>query len=907
MEFLSQIASAYYKAEGQEIKEFCFVFPNRRAGLFFQKQIGDIATEPLFSPAIMTIKDLFSLLSGLNSIDRLDSLFKLFKIYIELSGSKETFDEFLFWGDVILGDFDDVDKYLVDAKRLFANVKDLKDIGNDYSFLSKKQLEAVQTFWSNFLPVGESEKKEKFRATWEILYPLYLKFKEVLETAGVGYEGMIYRKTAEAILDKGDNIHSVTDKLSMFKGVVFVGFNALSACEKVLLETLKKAGKADFYWDFSGELITDVNNKSSLFMRENIIRFPSRFKLDLSPTVPCEIEVIGVPSAVGEARMVSRIVSKVGGGLNTAVVLPDESLLMPVLYSIPQEVESVNVTMGYPLKFGSVVSLMQSIMELQKGPFYYRRVLPVLRHHYIKMVAKEKASLLMRKIVESNMVYVNESEFYEHPLLKMIFRHAPDVSAYMLEILEYLNNSAELTKIEKEFVYFFYTAVSRLGDLHIPVNIDTYCKLLMQIVNSTSIPFKGEPLAGLQIMGVLETRALDFDNIIICSMNDGVFPSKAPANSFIPFNLRKGFGLPDYEFKDGVTAYHFYRLICRASKVFLLYDTRSEGMQTGEMSRFIHQLKYHYQLPLKESIATFKVTSHNRDAIVIEKSPAISETVSDLFLKGGKGALSASSINTFIDCPLKFYFQFVKGVAEEESVSEEVEADTFGSIFHKAIELLYQDYKGKTVSCEMLDKLYADIPKIEKAVADAFYNVLKINEIKGRNLLIQKLIIRYIQQTIFYDKRIAPFEYVNSEQKYRYDFTLENGMVVALKGFFDRIDRRKGVTRIVDYKTGKGGLSFRTLEDLFDTTSKSRNKIAFQMILYALMIDSKDSVTISPYLLRELFRDTDLEMVVDKEILEEFSILLNSTLMKIFDSGTPFIQTEDLKKCEYCPYSVICR
>ncbi len=907
MEFLSQIASAYYKAEGQGIKEFCFVFPNRRAGLFFQKQIGDIATEPLFSPAIMTIKDLFSLLSGLNSIDRLDSLFKLFKIYIELSGSKETFDEFLFWGDVILGDFDDVDKYLVDAKRLFANVKDLKEIGNDYSFLSKKQLEAVQTFWSNFLPVGESEKKEKFRATWEILYPLYLKFKEVLENAGLGYEGMIYRKTAEAILDKGDNIHSVTDKLSMFKGVVFVGFNALSACEKVLLETLKKAGKADFYWDFSGELITDVNNKSSLFMRENIIRFPSRFKLDLSPTFPCEIEVIGVPSAVGEARMVSRIVSKVGGGLNSAVVLPDESLLMPVLYSIPQEVESVNVTMGYPLKFGSVVSLMQSIMELQKGPFYYRRVLPVLRHHYIKMVAKEKASLLMRKIVESNMVYVNESEFHEHPLLKMIFRHAPDVSAYMLEILEYLNNSAELTKIEKEFVYFFYTAVSRLGDLQIPVNIDTYCKLLMQIVNSTSIPFKGEPLAGLQIMGVLETRALDFDNIIICSMNDGVFPSKAPANSFIPFNLRKGFGLPDYEFKDGVTAYHFYRLICRASKVFLLYDTRSEGMQTGEMSRFIHQLKYHYQLPLKESIATFKVTSHNRDAIVIEKSPAISETVSDLFLKGGKGALSASSINTFIDCPLKFYFQFVKGVAEEESVSEEVEADTFGSIFHKTIELLYQDYKGKTVSCEMLDKLYADIPKIEKAVADAFYNVLKINEIKGRNLLIQKLIIRYIQQTIFYDKRIAPFEYVNSEQKYRYDFTLENGMVVALKGFFDRIDRRNGVTRIVDYKTGKGGLSFRTLEDLFDTTSKSRNKIAFQMILYALMIDSKDSVTISPYLLRELFRDTDLEMVVDKEILEEFSILLNSTLMKIFDSGTPFIQTEDLKKCEYCPYSVICR
>ncbi|MFA6334400.1 MAG: PD-(D/E)XK nuclease family protein [Bacteroidales bacterium] len=907
MKFLSQIASAYYSGEGQKIKEFCFVFPNRRAGLFFQKQIGEIASGPLFSPTIMTIKDLFILLSGLTPVDRIDALSRLYNIYMELSGSKESFDEFIFWGDVILGDFDDVDKYLVDAKRLFKNIKNIKEIESDYSFLSKKQLEAVQTFWSNFLPVGDSEKKEKFIATWEILYPLYLRFKAELESNNLGYDGMIYRKTAEDIIKKGDDCLSLIDKLSGFRGIVFIGFNALSACEKKLLETLKKAGIADFYWDFSDDIIRDSNNKASLFMRENIALFPSKYDLDFSAGQSREIEVIGIPSAVGEARMISKIVKEVGGGLETAVVLPDESLLMPVLYSIPEEVESVNVTMGYPLRYGSIVSLMQSIMELQKGPFYYRRVVPVLKHHYIKMVVKNEADLLLKRITDGNMVYIDEIEFSGHPLLKMIFRHTSDISSYLLEILEYLNNAVELTKIEKEFIYFFYTAVSRLGDLKIPINVDTYYKLLMQVVNSTSIPFKGEPLAGLQIMGVLETRALDFDNVVICSMNDGVFPSKSPANSFIPYNLRKGFAMPDYEFKDGVAAYHFYRLICRAKKVFLLYDTRSDGMQTGEMSRFIHQLKYHYQLPLKESIATFKVTSHKREAIVIEKSQEIVKTIAGLFLKGGSSALSASSINTYIDCPLKFYFQFIKGVTEEERVSEGVEADTFGSIFHNSMELLYKDFKGYTVNRDMLSRLADDTEKIEKATKDAFYKVLNISEIKGHNLLIQKLIIRYVQQTIFYDKAKTPFEYISSEQRYYYDFTLDNGMVVGIKGFIDRIDRREGVLRIVDYKTGSGGLSFAALENLFDTTQKKRNKIAFQMILYALMLQKDENVIISPYLLRELFRETNLEMIIDKEILDQFAKLLNDTLLNIFDPSTPFIQTNDQKRCQYCPYTVICR
>lgn len=908
MKFLSQIASAFYSIEGEKIKDYCFVFPNRRAGLFFQKYLGEVATKPLFSPSIITISDLFTRLAGIYTVDRLEALYKLYVLFAELSGSKESFDEFIYWGDVILADFDDVDKYLIDAEKLFANVKDLKDIESDYSFLSKRQLEAVQTFWSNFLPVGESEKKIKFRAVWEVLYPLYIRFKESLEASSMGYEGMVYRKIAEVFRKNDESANQLFNNIGDFRGVVFVGFNALNECEKVLMKALKNRGVADFYWDFDGELIQDVSNKASLFMRENIALFPSKYNIDFSIEHDREIEVIGIPSAVGEAKMVSNIVAGVGGGLNTAVVLPDESLLMPVLYSIPEDVESVNVTMGYPLRAGSIVSLMESVMVLQKGSFYYKRVLPVLRHNYLKMIAGEEVKLLIDKIVKGNMVYIEQSEFDIHPLLQLIFRHCPDISEYLLEILEYLNNSAELTKIEKEFIYYFYTAISRIRDLHIPMNTDTYCRVIHEFVNSTSIPFKGEPLAGLQIMGVLETRALDFDNVIICSMNDGTFPSKSPVSSFVPYNLRKGFGLPDYEFKDGVTAYHFYRLIYRAKKIYLLYDTRSDGLKNGEKSRFIHQLRYHYQVPLKEYVTTFNISSTKREAVVIEKNADLVRRIGELFCKGGERMLSASSINTYLDCPLKFYFQYVKGVEEEESVSEGVEADTFGSIFHKAMELLYNEFKGKLVTKESLTLLMKNGKKIEDAITDAFYQVLRMKEIKGHNLLIHKLITRYVLQTAKYDISKAPFEYVSSEQRQSYDFTFENGTIVPLKGYIDRIDIKDGTKRIVDYKTGSGDLRFRTVQDLFDTTARQRNKIAMQMIMYALMLYDNKPIIIAPYLLRELFKeDQSLEMIVDKELLDEFSVSLSNTLLKIFDSTSPFVQTLDTNMCSNCPFSVICR
>ncbi len=357
-----------------------------------------------------------------------------------------------------------------------------------------------------------------------------------------------------------------------------------------------------------------------------------------------------------------------------------------------------------------------------------------------------------------------------------------------------------------------------------------------------------------------------------------------------------------------MTAYHFYRLIYRAKKIYLIYDTRSEGLKSGEKSRFIHQLKYHYQLPLKENITTYNISSNKREEVIIEKNPALVKRIGELFYIGGERMLSASSINTYLDCPLKFYFQYVKGIEEEETVSEGVEADTFGSIFHKAMEILYEDFKGKVVTRESLSILMKNNKKIEDSITDAFYHVLKMKEIKGHNLLIHKLITRYILQTARYDISKTPFEYVSSEQRKCFNFTLENGTIVPLKGYIDRIDIKEGTKRIVDYKTGSGDLKFRSVQDLFDTTARQRNKIAMQMIMYALMLYDNKPVIIAPYLLRELFKeDSGLEMIVDKELLDEFSGSLSTILGKIFDSTSPFIQTDDLIRCSYCPFSVICR
>ena len=959
--FLYQVATLFYQQYGAEIHRLAFVFPNRRAGLFFQKYLSEISEKPLFSPSILTINDLFMQLSGKHPADKIQMLFRLYELYEQRSGSSESFDEFIYWGEMLLNDFDDIDKYMVDARMLFRNVSDLKSLDDDFNYLSPEQVQAIRSFWSSFYPKGDSPNQQHFLELWEILYDLYAGLRTSLAKDGCGYDGMIFREVVEQ-LEK----EPMSD--FPFDRVVFVGLNALSVSEERLLLALQKKGVADFYWDYVGPWVTDPDNKASFFLERNLRLFPSRMELPATEPVQAEIRVLGVPSAIGQAKQVYPILQALAdeqqltdeSALRTAIVLPDEHLLVPVLNAIPEAIQHINVTMGYPLAGTPVAALMEYILTLQKNiryidrvpVFYFRDVLPILNHQYVMAAAPEEVSQLVKDMTAGNRIYVHAADLNRHELLSILFtpvQNTEELSDYLIHVLEALNaclrnnrpnpddeemisNSTQTTvDIEQEFIFHYFATVNRMKEVmheaKIEMRLDTYFRLLKRMTDLITIPFEGEPLSGLQVMGVLETRALDFDRLIILSMNEGIFPLKKAANSFIPYNLRRGFGLPTYEHQDSVWAYHFYRLIRRAKQVTLLYDTRTTGLQTGEVSRFVHQLRYHYQYPLIDELVVYDVASSAVPPISVQKTAEVEKLLSD-FLFGGPRALSASAINTYLDCPLKFYFSVLEQIQEEDEITETVERDVFGSILHKVMEDLYAPFKGKLVTADLLKLLRKDQPlltgTIARAFAELFFKSPVVRPLEGENFLTGEMIRKYAEKILEQDARFTPFHYIESEKKVRATITLSDRRIVQLKGFIDRVDSLDRVLRIVDYKTGSGKLEFESVEGLFDKEAKDRPKAVMQVFLYAWMYQQLPEYTGMPiqpaiYYLRTLFQRSFDPVVEQKkgrgkadkvnsfqDFASDFEDKLRQCLDEIFDLDIPFTQTETGKACAYCSFRGLC-
>lgn len=954
--FLQQIASLFYQQYGAEVSRLAFVFPNRRTGLFFQKYLSEVADKPLFSPTILTINDLFVQLSGKQTADRINMLFMLYDIYVRHSGSTETFDEFLYWGEMLLNDFDDVDKYMADARMLFTNVTDLREIENDFSFLDAEQIAAIRTFWSSFYPKGDSPNQEEFLAVWKILYTLYNDLRDALAAEGRGYEGMIFREVVEQM--EQNNCCDLP-----YTKVVFVGLNALSVAEERFLIQLQKRGIADFYWDYASDKVTDPNNKASYFVERNLKNFPSQYPLPVEEKVDTEIEVIGIPSGIGQAKQVYTLLNELckedemspEEALRTAIILPDEHLLIPVLNAIPEQIRRINVTMGYPLAGTPVASLMEYILALQKNVryvdrqpvFYFRDVLPILNHRYISSTCPEIVNALVKDIAENNRIYISAADLGKTDLLSVLFLPVTDVntfSDYLINVLQELNKvmhalssgeeeedaTQRTNDLEQEFIFHYFTTVNRMKeimqDAGIEMKIDTYFRLLKRVTDTITIPFRGEPLSGLQIMGVLETRALDFDRLIILSMNEGIFPLRKAANSFIPYNLRRGFGLPTYEHQDSVWAYHFYRLIYRASHVSLLYDTRSNGLQTGEVSRFVHQLHYHYEVPLQNKLVVYNVSSAKTPALQVKKTDEVMQRL-NAFHKGGSRAISASAVNTYLDCPLKFYFSVVEGIQEEEEVSETIESNVFGSILHKVMEELYMPLCGKIVTADLLKAIKKDTPVLTGAIARAFAEIFFMSDVvrplTGQNFLIGEMIRKYVEKILERDSKLTPFRYIESERKINRLFTLgDNRTEIQLKGFIDRIDEVRDAIRIIDYKSGSGTSVFTSVESLFDKEDKDRAKAVMQVFMYSWMLGAAPAgKTIQPgiYYMRTLFSDsfdasvsrrierTKTEPVTDFSAYSEaFEGELRRCLDEIFGRETPFTQTTTEKACAWCPFKDIC-
>ena len=976
--FLEQVAAYLNRVYSAELQRFCIVFPNVRAGLFFRKYLAELSDKPVWAPAFRSLESLMEEITGLTQADPLSLIFDLFQVFKQHKPTNESFDDFYFWGEMLLDDFDDVDKHIVDARDLFRNVSDLKEIDLLFDYLTEEQKTAIRVFWQDFNGGNSGSLKTDFATVWTALYPIYDSFKQRLKAKSLGYGGMIQRE-AVRLLSEGNATHTPCEKY------VFIGFNALTPCESFFFKSLQKQDRAIFFWDYDDYYLTNTWHEAGTFMRENLHRFPppSGWFFDTRNLVhPSKhIEIISVPSETGQARLAGQLLEdrfQVSGfkfqvssfnqkskiknqkfdWSRTAVALPDEHMLLPMLSSLPEAARDINITMGYPFTCSPANSLFERLVALQQhiriyadGPrFYHNDVCMVLYHPYIQDIIPDKANSIIKNITEHNRIYVETpppdplpQDEGENGLLHLIFRQctkAQEFSEYLLAIVSKIVDSTCLPLPPGEGAGGWgslYTALQRIHDVlatdDIDMDIHVFSRLLRKVFASLKIPFSGEPLKGLQVMGMLETRALDFDHVIILSMNEGIFPKGNHKQSFIPYNLRKGFGLTTSERNDAISAYHFYRLIQRATNVHLIYNSAATDSNTGEMSRFLSQLVYEQAFNVQQRNITFRVSIDRAVPIVKERTDEVRRILNMYLAETGEiRQLSPSAINSYLDCRLRFYFRYVDGLKELDEVTDEIDHSVFGKLLHKTMELIYHPYVNEEITADTLTRLQNNKQGINNALLRAFaedyFYVKQVNDsdITGRNIIIREVLLKYIVRILEVDKNATPFTILSLEKRLDVPVPIYhegNTVRLNMRGFIDRLDYTGNTYRIIDYKTGNAHRNFTGIAELFDR-SKTGNHAVLQTLVYACMIRIASphpfggggwGVGLRLYVMKDLFKDNfDPRIYISHQspidnyfdVADEFETELNRLLSEMFLSDTPFTQTDNIKKCRICPYADIC-
>lgn len=937
--FLKQVAKHYFDHTTSE-NDFCYVFPNRRSMLFFKKYYClqvKAAGITMFEPQMYTINDFFYKVYAGAPTERIDLLLNLYREYKKLIPNCEPLDEFIFWGEMILSDFNDVDKYLIDAEKLFTNVSQFKSM-QDYSFLNDNQLKALQAFMGHFAPqAGEDGKyKETFRKTWDILYPLYKSFNSTLSEQGKSYEGMVYRRLAERFESESAS-DVLQDAFPHSPKFVFVGLNAPTESELAVLKRMRQAQLAEFCWDYSSEMIKDKANKSSFFMEDNIWHLGQSIELDPEGLPTAQINVLAVPSAVGQCKQIGQIFRRLGGeiGINTAIVLPDEKLLLPTLNAIPDSISKVNVTMGYPMSGSVLFSLIDEICAMQmhirersdgNWAFYYKQAYDLFANPLLKDSLCENERHTIDSVKCKLFHYIDRDEIaVDGQILSRIFTpivKEPNLAnkGQITALCEYLKDIIETVahklvenkkeSVELEFAKDFYQAIECIEKYELEVLPATFFRLLRNLVGRNAVPFKGEPLQGLQIMGPLETRALDFDNLVILSCNEGVFPRHNSSESFIPPELRKGFGLPTHEYQDALWAYYFYRLIQRCENVWLVYNTSvQQKMNSCEESRYIKQLELHFGVKIHRYVAKSTI-------LEAKDTTEIAKTQEDIdILKSTH--LSATALQKYLSCPVQFYYSKIKKLSNEDEVNETLDAGLIGSVLHESIEEIYSGKERitKDFLSECLKKeSYAEV--VRKHIMDN----LKCLEISGRNLIYESLICRYVRQILLTDKKLLEkknldsFRILELEKK-------ETDIIGGLKfiGIMDRVDSfEDGVIRVVDYKTGSVKDSDIQIDDenacevaeaAFGEDNDKRPKIAIQLYLYDVLIrkaHKTEAIENVIYQTTSLFSEGIKSAPMNETFVKEMGTRLEECLKGLLDIDKPWTKTAHAKTCSYCDFKDIC-
>lgn len=946
--FLQLVAHDLYTKIGNDLSRTVLVFPNKRANLFFNEYLAEESDQPIWSPAAMSISDLLQKLSVQKAGDPIRLVCELYKVFKEETGSRETLDDFYFWGELLISDFDDVDKNMVDADKLFSNLQDLKNLMDDYEFLDEEQEEAIRQFFQNFSIERRTELKEKFISLWDKLGIIYHRYRENLAELGIAYEGMLYRNVIEQ-LD--------TDRLKYDK-YVFVGFNVLNKVEKEFFQKLQRAGKAMFYWDYDLFYTQRISkHEAGEFIKRNLIDFPNELPESYFDIFrkPKKIRYISASTENAQARFLFSQTAQMGSEKENAIVLCNEALLLPVLHSIPQDVQNVNITMGFPLAQTPVYSFINAAMELQTngyrpdtGRFTYEAVSKILKHPYTRQLS-DHATRLERELTKTNRFYPLPSELKKDDFLTILFTPQSNIRELCDYLLRLIKSISILYRKEGEYddifnqlyresIFQSHLKINRLYSLiesgELSVRTDTLKRLITKVLTASNIPFHGEPAIGLQIMGVLETRNLDFRNLIMLSLNEGQLPKAGGESSFIPYNLRKAFGMTTIEHKNAVYAYYFYRLIQRAENITLLYNTSSDGLNRGEESRFMLQLLVEGPHEITREYLEAGQSPQNTLEIQIEKTPEILRRLYRAYdtAQPESVILSPSALNTYLDCRLRFYYRYVAGLKTPDEVSAEIDSALFGTIFHLSAQLAYTDLtaNGKMIQREDLERLLRDEIKLQGYVDQAFKQELfkvapeEKPEYNGVQLINSKVIVSYLKQLLRNDLQYTPFEMVAMEKKVSEKITIQTALgplTLRLGGTIDRMDAKEGTLRIVDYKTGGSPKIPANIEQLF-TPSETRPNYIFQTFLYAAIMSRKQPLMVAPALLYihraasesyspviEMGEPRKPKIPVNNFAFfeDEFRERLQALLEEIFDEKELFTQTEDMKKCAYCDFKVICK
>lgn len=955
--FLKLVAADLYKHTKGNLAHTAVVFPNKRAGLFFNEYLAQESDSPIWSPAYVSISELFRSLSPWEVGDPVKLVCELYKIFRRETQSTETLDDFYFWGEMLISDFDDADKNKVDTDKLFSNLQDLRNIMDDYTFIDDEQEEAIRQFFQNFSIERRTALKERFISLWDVLGNIYKGFRESLASQNIAYEGMMYRHVIE---------HLDVDKLP-YEKYVFVGFNVLNKVEHTLFTQLKDAGKAVFYWDYDEFYMKEnrqaVTHEAGEFIRRNLRDFPSPLSGELFKNLskPKEVHYIASSTENAQARYLPQWIRNnlTTPEKETAVVLCNEALLQPVLHSLPAEVKHVNITMGFPLSQTPVYSFLIALLELhthgfnfKSGRYTFQSVVTLLKHPYTRQLTGQ-AELLEKELTRNNRFYPLPGELGKDEFLTRLFTPLSGNLNLCIRLSETLQQVAGIyqantsgtedtdafNQLYRESLFKAYTTINRFRTLieedELTVQSETFRRLLVKVLSATNIPFHGEPAIGMQVMGVLETRNLDFRHLVLLSVNEGQLPKSGGDSSFIPYNLRKAFGMTTIEHKIAVYAYYFYRLLQRAERITLMYNTSSDGLNRGEWSRFMLQFLIEWPHPITRQFLEAGQSPQGTSPITVEKTPDVMRRMQSLFdvRANPKAKFSPSALNYYLDCPLKFYYRYVAGLSAPDEVSAEIDSATFGSIFHYAAEHIYKDLTthGKVINKEALETLLRNEVKLQDYVDTAFkklfFNVPQNEkpEYNGVQLINSAVIARYLKQLLQNDLRYAPFTFIASEMEVDepIDIQTPKGVIKSrIGGIIDRMDSKDGTLRIVDYKTGGDADTPPHVESLF-IPDKKRSNYVFQTFLYAaIMCRKQPTMKIAPALLYIHRAATETYSPViqmgeprkPKEAVEDFSKYekeyrerLQGLLEEIFNPEKSFTQTEIIEKCTYCDFKALCR